>query len=51
MHGKFFGAQASPYEVRLRVAARADSAERAMIVGEEVEALYTNGPGGGGGAR
>ncbi len=22
-----------------------------MIVGEEVEALYTNGPGGGGGAR
>jgi hypothetical protein len=35
----------------LRVAARAKSAELAMIVGEEVEALYTNGPAGGGGTR
>jgi Acyclic terpene utilisation family protein AtuA len=51
MHGKSFEASACPYEVRLRVAARARTAERAMIVGEEVEALYTNGPGGGGGAR
>ena len=41
----------SPYEVRLRVAARAPTAELAAIVGEEVEALYTNGPAGGGGAR
>jgi len=37
--------------VRLRVAARAPTAELAAIVGEEVEALYTNGPAGGGGAR
>lgn len=51
MHGKAMGSAAEPYEVRLRVAARAPTAERAMIVGEEVEALYTNGPAGGGGAR
>jgi hypothetical protein len=51
MHGKSFDVSAHPYEVRLRVAARAPTAERAMIVGEEVEALYTNGPAGGGGAR
>jgi hypothetical protein len=40
-----------PYEVRLRIAARAASREEAAIVGDEVEALYTNGPAGGGGAR
>ena len=51
MHGKSFDGAAHPYEVRLRVAARASTAERAMIVGEEVEALYTNGPAGGGGTR
>jgi hypothetical protein len=51
MHGKSFDGAAHPYEVRLRVAARAPTAERAMIVGEEVEALYTNGPAGGGGTR
>ena len=51
LHGKAFDAAARPYEVRLRVAARAPTAERAMLVGEEVEALYTNGPGGGGGTR
>jgi hypothetical protein len=51
MHGKSFDRAAHPYEVRLRVAARAPTAERAMIVGEEVEALYTNGPAGGGGTR
>src|ERR1700693_5124494 len=51
MHGKSFDGAARPYEVRLRVAARAPTAERAMIVGEEVEALYTNGPAGGGGTR
>jgi hypothetical protein len=40
-----------PYEVRLRVAGR--SADRAIAarIGEEVEALWTNGPTGGGGAR
>jgi len=51
MHGKSFDRAAHPYEVRLRVAARAATVERAAIVGEEVEALYTNGPAGGGGAR
>jgi hypothetical protein len=33
------------------VAARAATADHAAVVGEEVEALYTNGPAGGGGAR
>jgi hypothetical protein len=40
-----------PLEVRLRVAARAPSAALAAEVGREVEALYTNGPAGGGGVR
>ncbi len=40
-----------PPEVRLRVAARAGTAEAAAEVGREVEALYTNGPAGGGGVR
>ena len=51
LHGRSFDSAARPYEVRLRVAARAPTAERAMIVGEEVEALYTNGPAAGGGTR
>lgn len=38
-----------PYEVRARVAARCDSWEDAMRIGNEVETLYTNGPAGGGG--
>jgi hypothetical protein len=38
-----------PYEVRLRAAARADSLREASMVRREVEALYTNGPAGGGG--
>ena len=38
-------------EVRLRVAARAENEENAKKIGREVEALYTNGPYGGGGAR
>ena len=42
---------AEPYEVRVRVAARAPSREAAGRIGEEVESLYTNGPAGGGGAR
>ena len=40
-----------PAEVRLRVAATVSTADLARIVGQEVEALYTNGPAGGGGAR
>ena len=51
LHGRSFDAGEQPYEIRLRIAARAPTAERAMIVGEEVEALYTNGPAGGGGTR
>jgi hypothetical protein len=51
LHGRSFAGDEHPYEVRLRVAARAATAEQAALVGEEVEALYTNGPAGGGGAR
>ena len=51
LHGKSYDDAARPYEVRLRVAARAKTREAAALVGEEVEALWTNGPGGGGGAR
>ncbi len=40
---------ADPYEVRLRVAGRAESQALAARIGREVEALYTNGPAGGGG--
>ena len=39
-----------PTEVRLRVAARCATLKQAEKVGNEVEALYTNGPSGGGGA-
>ncbi len=38
-----------PWEVRLRVAARANSLREASLIVREVEALYTNGPAGGGG--
>ena len=51
LHGRAFDADERPYEVRLRVAGRARSRDEAAIVGDEVEALYTNGPAGGGGAR
>lgn len=51
MHKTTFDNSAIPYEVRLRVAAKAQTAEDAALIGEEVEALYTNGPAGGGGAR
>jgi len=40
-----------PVEVRLRVSARTDTSQLARVIGSEVEALYTNGPAGGGGAR
>ncbi|MFL5092209.1 MAG: acyclic terpene utilization AtuA family protein, partial [Xanthobacteraceae bacterium] len=40
-----------PYEARLRVAARSPDRDTARLVGEEVEALFTNGPAGGGGVR
>ncbi len=38
-------------EIRLRVAAKCKNMEAANLIGEEVEALYTNGPAGGGGVR
>jgi acyclic terpene utilization AtuA family protein len=40
----------APYEVRLRVAARAVTLTGARRIGHEVESLYTNGPAGCGGA-
>lgn len=40
----------TPYEVRLRVAARCRTERAARAVANEVETLYTNGPAGGGGA-
>ena len=42
--------QGVSFELRLRVAARVKDYAQAQIVGNEVEALYTNGPSGGGGA-
>ncbi len=39
-----------PAEIRIRVAGRTRTLEDALRVGREVEALYTNGPAGGGGA-
>ncbi|MBP1970781.1 hypothetical protein J2Z83_002917 [Virgibacillus natechei] len=40
-----------PYEIRLRAAGYHQSKEKAKLIGEEVEALYLNGPAAGGGAR
>ncbi|HEY8245139.1 MAG: acyclic terpene utilization AtuA family protein [Vicinamibacteria bacterium] len=51
LHGRSLDPGSRPYEVRLRVAARARTREAAALVGDEVEALYTNGPAGGGGTR
>jgi hypothetical protein len=51
VHRTNFGKEETPYEVRLRIAGKAQSAEDAALIGEEVEALYTNGPAGGGGVR
>ena len=49
MHGPHLGADRLPYEVRARLAVRCASREQAEQVGQEVEALYLNGPAGGGG--
>lgn len=51
LHGSVSGTNSKPYEVRLRVSAMSSTAGEAARIGEEVEALYTNGPAGGGGAR
>ena len=50
LHGDAPSEGREPYEVRARVAARCDAACDARRIGDEVEALYTNGPAGGGGA-
>lgn len=51
VHPSSLGQNCQPYEVRLRLAGKAKTAEEAALIGEEVEALYTNGPAGGGGVR
>lgn len=54
MNSTYWNAQRDykvPEEVRLRVAARAGDKVTAKRIGQEVEALYTNGPAGGCGAR
>jgi len=52
LHGTGLAQRAAvPYEVRLRAVGRAVDWETAALIGEEVEALWTNGPAGGGGAR
>jgi hypothetical protein len=51
LHGASLSQHQTPYEVRLRAVGKSGEKELAQLVGEEVEALYTNGPAGGGGAR
>jgi hypothetical protein len=50
LHGEARSAGHDPYEVRVRVVGRAENMAEAIKIGNEVETLYTNGPGGGGGA-
>ena len=49
MHGPLLGADREPYEVRVRLAVRTTTRAQAERVAQEVEALYLNGPAGGGG--
>ena len=49
MHGPHLGGDRTPYEVRVRLAVRCPSRDQAEQIGQEVEALYLNGPAGGGG--
>ncbi|MBT9553893.1 MAG: DUF1446 domain-containing protein [Hydrogenophaga sp.] len=49
MHGPQLGADREPYEVRVRLAVRCATRAQAEAVGQEVEALYLNGPAAGGG--
>jgi hypothetical protein len=49
MHGPRLGGERTPYEVRARLAVRCATFADAERVGQEVEALYLNGPAGGGG--
>ncbi len=50
-HGEKLTSNSNPYEIRVRIAGKSPDKSIASLVGEEVEALYTNGPAGGGGAR
>ena len=50
LHGPTLGAAQEPYEVRVRCTVRTAYRAQAEWVGQEVEALYLNGPAGGGGA-
>ena len=49
MHGPQRGTDREPYEVRARLALRCPTRAQAEQVGQEVEAMYLNGPAGGGG--
>ncbi|MEO8543263.1 MAG: acyclic terpene utilization AtuA family protein [Burkholderiaceae bacterium] len=49
MHGPGLGADREPYEVRVRLALRCADRAQAERAAQEVEALYLNGPAGGGG--
>ena len=49
MHGPALGQDRTPYEVRVRLAVRCTARAQAERVGQEVEALYLNGPAAGGG--
>jgi hypothetical protein len=49
MHGRALGTDREPYEVRVRLALRCDTRAMAERLGQEVEALYLNGPAAGGG--
>lgn len=49
MHGATLGRDREPYEVRVRLAVRCATRAQAERVGQEVEALYLNGPAAGGG--
>jgi Acyclic terpene utilisation family protein AtuA len=51
LHGRAICGDWQPYECRLRVAGLDADEVRAQAVCEEVTALYTNGPAGGGGVR
>lgn len=49
MHGAALAGAVEPYEVRVRLAMRADTRAQAERVAQEVEALYLSGPAAGGG--
>lgn len=51
LHDESISGHGEPYECRLRIAGRDPDRQRALAVCEEVTALYTNGPAGGGGVR